>query len=183
MLGRAARTAILYFHHGRTMVAGWWFFRKADLGARVRVSGRPRVVVGGTMRIGDGVQLYSTLARSEFVADVGATLEVGRKTLINFGTSVVALERVSIGADCHIGPYCLILDNAFHELAPDRRLERPASHPITIEDNVWLGARVIVMPGVTIGRDSVVGAGSVVTKDVAPRTLVAGVPAALVRHL
>lgn len=180
---RALRTAILYFHHGRTMVNGWVRFRGAELGRRVRVSGRPRVVAIGTMRIGSGVQIYSTLARSEFVADHGATLEIGDRTLVNFGTSIVAIERVTIGAHCHIGPHCYILDNSFHELEPERRLERPRSRPITIEDNVWLGARVIVMPGVTIGRDSVVGAGSVVTKDIPSRTLAAGVPAKPLREL
>jgi maltose O-acetyltransferase len=173
----------MYFHHGRTMLNGWWRFRGADLGPRIRVSGRPRVVVHGTMRIADRVQIYSTLARSEFVAGSGATLEIGSRTLVNFGTSVVATGRVSIGAHCHIGPHCMIMDNPFHELDPDRRLEVPQPRPIVIEDNVWLGARVIVMPGVTIGRDSVVGAGGVVTKDVPPRTLVAGVPAREVRRL
>jgi acetyltransferase-like isoleucine patch superfamily enzyme len=55
--------------------------------------------------------------------------------------------------------------------------------PIVIEDNVWLGANVVVMPGVTIGKHSVVAAGSVVTKDVPPDTIVAGVPAKVVKKL
>lgn len=183
MLRRWVWNGVTYFHHGRTMLAGWWFLRHAELGSRVRVSGRPRVMAAGTMRIGNNVQIYSTLARTELVAAKGATLEIGRRTLVNWGTSIVALDRVVIGDDCHIGTHCLILDNAFHEVDPDRRLERPPSKSVTIGDNVWLGARVIVMPGVTIGRDAVVGAGSVVTGDVPPRTLAAGVPARVVREL
>jgi maltose O-acetyltransferase len=77
----------------------------------------------------------------------------------------------------------MLLDNGFHRVEPERRLERPPSAPIIVEDNVWIGARSIVMPGVTIGRDSCVGAGSVVTKNVEPRVLVAGVPARPIREL
>ena len=95
----------------------------------------------------------------------------------------MATELVHIGAHCHIGPYTMMLDNDFHRVEPERRLERPPSKPIVVEDNVWIGARVIVMAGVTIGEDSCVGAGSVVTSDVPPRTLVAGVPARVIREL
>ncbi|MEP1125069.1 MAG: DapH/DapD/GlmU-related protein [Ilumatobacter sp.] len=123
------------------------------------------------------------MAKLELVAERGGRLTVGSRSLINFGCSIVATERVSIGAMCHIGPHCMIMDTAFHELDPDRRLESPAPKPIEIAENVWIGARVIVMPGVTIGAGSAVGAGSVVTHDVAPRTLVAGVPARFIRDI
>ncbi len=177
------RSAVLYFHHARTNLAANWFLRGAERGPRIRVSGRPRISTAGTMRIADRVQIYSTLARSELVAEHGATLEIGSRTLVNFGTSIVATGKVSVGAHCHIGPHCMIMDTGYHEIDPERRLETPEPQPVTIEDNVWLGARVIVMPGVTIGRDSVIGAGSVVTADVPPRTVAAGVPAKVVKAL
>lgn len=175
----------MYFHHGRTMVAGWWYLRKADLGRRVRVTGRPRVVVGpgSQLRVAERVQLYSSPARLELASHDGGVLQIGPRTLVNHGTSIAAAARVTIGADCHIGPHCMIMDSAYHELDPERRLERPTPQPVTIEDNVWLAARVIVLPGVTIGRDAAVAAGSVVATDVAPRTLVGGVPAKLIRQL
>jgi maltose O-acetyltransferase len=135
------------------------------------------------MRVEDRVQIFSTVARTELVAADGATLVIGERTLVNFGTSIMAAERVSIGAHCHIGPHCMIMDTAFHELDPDRRLERPKPRPVTIGDNVWLGARVIVLPGVTIGRDAAIGAGAVVAKDVPPRCLAVGSPARVVREL
>jgi maltose O-acetyltransferase len=75
------------------------------------------------------------------------------------------------------------MDNDFHRMEPERRLERPESRPIAIEDNVWLGARVTVLGGVTIGEGSCVAAGSVVIDDVPPRSLAAGVPARVIRTL
>jgi maltose O-acetyltransferase len=75
------------------------------------------------------------------------------------------------------------MDNDFHRLEPERRNERPESKPIVLEDNVWLGGRVIVLAGVTIGEDSVIGAGSVVTSDIPPKVIAAGVPARVIRGL
>lgn len=183
MAGSGIEKYVLYFHHARTNLNARLRLRSAELGPRVRVSGRLRVENNGTMRIADRVQIYSTLMRSELVAGPTGTLEIGHRTLINFGTSIVATGTVTIGEHCHIGPHCMIMDNGFHEVDPDKRLSVPDPLPIVIEDNVWLGARVIVMPGVTIGHDAVVGAGSVVTADVAPRTIAAGVPARTVKEL
>jgi maltose O-acetyltransferase len=135
------------------------------------------------MIIGERVQLYSTVATLELVAEQGGTLEIRERTLVNFGCSIVASGHVVIGARTHIGPHTMILDNAYHRLEPERRLERPPPEPIFIGDNVWIGARSIVLPGVTIGSDSAVGAGSVVTRNVPDRTLVAGVPARVIRQL
>jgi len=170
--------------NGLAVLNARWALRKADhLGDRVRLRGRPVVRNGGRMIINSRVQLISTVATLELVSDPGGVLEIGEATLVNFGCSLAATALVRIGADCHIGPYTLILDNAYHRVEPERRLERPPSEPIIIEDNVWIGARAILMPGVTIGRDSCVGAGSVVTTSVEPRTLVAGVPARPIRAL
>jgi acetyltransferase-like isoleucine patch superfamily enzyme len=170
--------------NGRAVLNARWSLRKADeVGDRVRLRGRPAVTNRGRMVIGRRVQLVSTIATLELVSDAGGLLEIGEATLVNFGCSLVATDLVRIGADCHIGPYTMMLDNDFHRVEPERRLERPPSRPIIVEDNVWIGARSILMSGVTIGRDSCVGAGSVVTGDVPPRTLVAGVPARTIREL
>jgi maltose O-acetyltransferase len=75
------------------------------------------------------------------------------------------------------------MDNDFHRLEPERRLERPDSAPIILGENVWLGARVIVLSGVTISAGSVIGPGSVVTRDIPPRTVAAGVPARVIKEL
>ena len=134
------------------------------MGARVRVFGRPIVRNRGTMVFGERVKLLSNVARLELVAMEGGRLEVGERTLMNHGGSFCAAERVRIGAGCLIGPHVMVLDNDFHRIEPAHRLEWPESRPIEIADNVWLGARVIVLGGVTIGEGSCVGAGSVVVE-------------------
>jgi len=75
------------------------------------------------------------------------------------------------------------LVTAGHPVEPDKRRAYITVEPITIERNVWIGTAATVLPGVTIGADSVVAAGAVVTHDVPPATLVAGVPATVIRHL
>jgi maltose O-acetyltransferase len=165
-------------------LAARWYLRDADsIGTRVRLRGRPIVRNDGHMIIGSRVQLVSTAATLELVTMPGGTLEIGERTLVNYGGSIAAAQRVRIGARCLIGTHAIIMDNDFHRIEPERRLEWPESKPIVIEDNVWIGARVIVLGGVTIGHDSCVAAGSVVNRDVPPRTLVGGVPAKVIREL
>lgn len=172
------------YHNGRAVAGAHWHLRKADhIGSRVRLRGRPKIANHGRMVVGDRVQLVSDTATLELVAEYDGELVIGSRSLINFGCSIVATESVQIGERCHIGPHTMMLDNDYHHVDPARRLERPESRPILVEDNVWIGARSIIMPGVTIGEDSCVGAGSVVTHDVPERTLVAGVPARVIRRL
>ena len=155
----------------------------AHIGSRVRLTGRPRVVTRGELIVHDRVQLVSTVATLELVAEAGGTLEIGAGSLVNFGCSLVAFERVTIGPRCLIGPHCMVMDTPFHVVDPERRLDVPPSEPISLGENVWLGARVIVMPGVSIGADAAIGAGSVVTRDVPQRVFAAGVPARVIRSL
>ena len=172
------------WNDGRTWLNARWHFRRATkLGRRVRLAGRPRVWAKGTMIIGDRVRIDSIIARVELTADVGGTLEICDRAFVNAGCSIAATKLVRIGADALLGPHCMLIDNAYHHVDPDRRLERPESAAIILEPNVWLGARSIVLPGVTIGEGACVAAGSVVTKDVAPRTLVGGAPAKFIRQL
>jgi maltose O-acetyltransferase len=161
-----------------------WHLRAATrVPFSVRLDGRLLIRNNGTITFGDRVLLASRAALQEFRCGPGAVIELGSGTFVNHGTSIVSCESVRIGRECRIGTYCLIADNQLYRLEPERRNERPESRPITIEDHVWIAARVIVLPGVTIGAGSVVAAGSVVTHDVPPRTLVAGVPARAVRSL
>ena len=93
------------------------------------------------------------------------------------GCELIARTQIEIGANCRMGPHTLVYDSDFHELAPDRRDEPGKSAPILIGDNVWIGSRVMILKGVSIGKDAVIAAGSVVTKDVPQGSIVAGVPA------
>ena len=168
----------------KAVLAAKWYLRRATkVGTRVRLRGRPIISNQGRLVIGSRVQLVSTAAKLELAVLPGGTLEVGDRTLLNYGGSIAAAESVRIGSRCLIGTHAIIMDNDFHRIEPERRLEWPPSKPITIEDNVWLGARVIVLGGVTIGEGSCIAAGSVVIDDVPPRSLAAGVPAKVIRTL
>jgi maltose O-acetyltransferase len=137
----------------------------------------------GTLLIGDRVRLVSTIATLELAVEPGATLDIGDGVFINYGCSIGATKLVRIGSRCTIGTHVIVIDNDFHRVEPERRDERPLSQPIILEENVWLGARVVVLRGVTIGAHSVIGAGSVVARNIPPRVVAAGVPAKVVRSL
>jgi acetyltransferase-like isoleucine patch superfamily enzyme len=161
-----------------------FYLRSAQsMGPRVRLWGIPAIKNEGRLLLGDRVRLASEISTLELNVGPGATLQIGDRVLINHGSSIGATQLVRIGDGCNIGSQCILIDNAFHELDPERRNEQPASAPVILEDNVWLATRVIVLPGVRIGRNSVIGAGSVVTRDVPPDVLAAGIPAKVLRPL
>jgi maltose O-acetyltransferase len=169
---------------GRASLRAQWHLRSATEVARTaRLIGRPVVSNQGTLIVRDRVQLISTVATLELATGPDGVLDIGARSFVNYGTSLSAMLLVKIGPRCQIGTYCLLMDNDFHRVEPERRLERPESAPIVLEENVWLGARVVVMSGVTIGEGSVIGAGSVVTRDIPARTIAAGVPAKVIREL
>jgi acetyltransferase-like isoleucine patch superfamily enzyme len=154
--------------------------RATSVGVRVWLEGNPVVKNGGRMTIGDHVRLISTVARLELVSLPGGHLEIGSNVFINYGSSLVASAHVQIGNDCLIGTHVMVMDCEFHRVE-DKSWDT-TGEPIVIEDRVWLANRSMVLKGVHIGHDAVVAAGSVVTRDVEPRTLVAGVPAIVIRR-
>jgi maltose O-acetyltransferase len=128
--------------------------------------------------IGDGTQI-----RPPFHCDLGYQTHIGARTFANFGLVALDVARITIGDDVQIGPGVQLLTPT-HPLEPEaRRAKWEAAAPITVEDNVWLGGGVIVCPGVTIGANTVVGAGSVVTRNLPPNVLAVGNPARVVRPL
>lgn len=116
----------------------------------------------------------------------GSKIIIGRNVGIS-GSTINATTTISIGNNVLIGSGCLISDTDSHPLnATDRLLninERIAKAPITIGNDVFIGARSIILKGVTIGHAAVIGAGSVVTKDVPSWAVVAGNPAKVIRYL
>ena len=126
----------------------------------------------------DGVDFRPPLS-----IDYGERLVIGARTFINADFMVVGGGLVTIGADCLIGPRCSIY-TPNHAEDVTRRLagwERP--EPVTIGDDVWLGGSVTVTPGVTIGEHSIIGAGSVVTRDIAAGVVAVGNPCRPVREI
>ena len=115
--------------------------------------------------------------------DYGENIAVGEGTFANYGLVALDVAPITIGARCQIGPGVQLL-TPVHPLEPaPRRAGLESADPIVIGDNVWLGGGVIVCPGVRIGDDCVIGAGSVVTRDIPPRSLAVGSPARVVRTL
>ena len=168
----------------RGMRQARWSLRKAtNLGSRVRVKGRPRVVNDGVLNVGERVRIVSTVATTELVVSRYGKMEIGVSTFINYGCSITASCSVHIGANCNIGTHVMMMDNEFHRIEPERRNETPESAAIHLGDNVWVGGRAIILSGVTIGDDSVIGAGSIVTSNVPPRSIAAGVPAKVLRAI
>jgi maltose O-acetyltransferase len=136
-----------------------YFFLKnvfKDLGKNVNIRPNINFVNGSNISIGD----YSGIGDRCFLQDIG---------------------KIIIGQDVLMGPEVMIYTSN-HKVQKDMiiRLQEYDVKDIVIEDDVWIGARVIILPGVTIGRGSVIGAGSIVTRNVDPYTIVAGVPAKVI---
>lgn len=158
----------------------------------VRIFGWPEIaaVPGSTLRLGRGVKLISESAFNEIGVAHACTLRTmgpGAEIVVGdgvgmSGTSVCATTSVRIGARTLLGADTLVTDTDSHALsAEDRASRRPAaSAPVVMGEDVFVGARSVVLKGVTIGDGAVIGACSVVTRDVPAGAIAAGVPAKVV---
>jgi maltose O-acetyltransferase len=119
-----------------------------------------------------------------FQCDYGYLIEIGTNSFLNYDAILLDCAKITIGNDVSIGPRVQLL-TALHPMEDHelRRRRWESAAPITIGDNVWFGGGVIVCAGVTVGNDTVVGAGSVVTRDLPPRVFAAGNPARVIREL
>jgi maltose O-acetyltransferase len=139
---------------------------------------RRRILLELLGSLGEGAEI-----RPPFHCDYGHHTHVGAGTFVNFGLVALDVAPIRIGDDVQIGPYVQLLTPT-HPLEPEqRRAKWEAAEPIAIGDNVWLGGGVIICPGVTIGADTVVGAGAVVTNDLPAGVLAVGTPARVLRPL
>lgn len=128
--------------------------------------------------LGDGAEV-----RPPLFVDYGSYITIGAGTFINYNLTALDVAPITIGRDCQIGPNVQLLTPTHPVEAQPRRDKLEAAKPITIEDNVWLGGGVIVLPGVTIGANSVIGAGAVVTTDVPANVVAVGNPARVIRSI
>jgi maltose O-acetyltransferase len=150
-------------------------------GKGVRVNGRAVITNDGRMELGAGSVLRGIPTAVELATGPGGHLVIGRRAIINSGASICAYGKLVIGDRALIGPHVMINDTSFHDLY--ERDVRPDPLTVTIGDDVWIGAKASILPGVTIGRGAVVAAHALVQRDVAPFTIVSGVPAVEIAKL
>lgn len=133
---------------------------------------RERLLCDLLGEVGAGVVIRPT-----FRCDYGTPITIGAGTFVNYDCVMVDVAPIRIGADCQIATRVQIL-TAAHPIDPvARRLRWEYGEPVTIGDNVWLGAGAIICPGVAIGNDTVVGAGAVVTRNLPAGVVAYGTPA------
>lgn len=160
-------------------LAGLWFSRKFDKSGLLVLSGGrpfPKVVHKGGVLVAGNCQFYSGV-RLE-VGEKGY-LQIGNGTYLNRNTHIVCEKSVTLGTNCKIAWDVVIMDSDLHPINSTPIVNKP----VVIEDDVWIGCRCIILKGVTIGRGAVIAAGSVVTKNVPPRTIVGGNPARFIAEL
>lgn len=127
--------------------------------------------------VGEHVWLNSPLT-----VTVGKYVSIGEGTYANMNLVLIDDWKITIGKNVLIGPNVTLCTTG-HPIHPEHRMDGMISFPITIGDNVWIGGNVIVMPGVTIGENSVIGAGSVVTKDIPANVVAFGSPCKVYREI
>jgi len=124
-----------------------------------------------------------TQVKSPFMCDYGVHIRIGRNGFVNYECVFLDCNLITIGDDAQIGPGVHIY-TALHPIDPEiRRSGLEAAKPVAIGHNVWLGGHCVVCPGVTIGDNSVIGAGSVVVRDVPANCVAVGNPRCVVREV
>jgi acetyltransferase-like isoleucine patch superfamily enzyme len=156
---------------GRPMVWGIW---------NVIVYG-PNIHIGKNVTIAGADGSQTNLTSISFGGYEGS-IKIGDNVLIMSGARISSANEIIIGDDCMLANFCYIMDADWHDLY-DRTSSPGRNAPVVLEKGVWIGDSAIVCKGVRIGENSVVGAGSVVRKDVPPNVVVIGNPAAVVKHL
>jgi acetyltransferase-like isoleucine patch superfamily enzyme len=147
------------------------------------IQGRGEIIAGDNVVVGGKCSIIFAARFSN-----EPTLRIEDNTLIHHGCSFTIGKKIIIGRYCKIAGEVWIFDSPGHPADPIARMAglpppEDMVKPVVIEDNVWIGRRAIILPGVTIGEGSIVAAGAVVTKDVPPNTMVAGNPARQIREL
>jgi maltose O-acetyltransferase len=143
---------------------------------RLRISGPGRVLLDADVNAWSHAEVNRLITtRAE------AVIQIGRNARLN-GCTILAARQVEVGADCVLGS-CEVRDHLDYSETPDRRRQPEEPRPVVIEDNVWIGGQVSILPGVRIGRDSVVGIHAVVFEDVPAGVVVGGNPARVLRRL
>ena len=183
-------------NHWEAMVSGQWFMPGTPETTSEQVRGfklakqlndlgntdpeKAREVIAKLIHPDSG----STMIHAPLNIEFGTNLRCGERVFINFNATILAQAPITLGDDVMIGPNCSLI-TVGHPVA-DHQMRREGweqAKPISIGDNTWLGANVTVLPGVSIGKQCVIGAGTLVTRDIPDNSLVLGSPGKVVRTL
>lgn len=177
-------------HQGKACLRGIWvwlmvraFFPLAKIGSKCRFYGPLTVTHAARASINIGREcVFNKIILSAFP---GARMTIGQRCSFNYGFILGVMEEITIGNDCLIGEYVSIRDHSHQTDSDDVPIKDLGffSKTIAIGNNVWIGRGVCIMPGVTIGDNCVIGAHSLVTRDIPPNSVAWGCPAARRREL
>lgn len=154
----------------------------------------PATIMGAeNIEIGANFSCYSRLRLEAYVEHLGhhyrPRIIIGNHVALNYDCHIGCINQIIIGNNVLIGSKVHITDH-FHGNTSREALATPpalralvSKGPVIIDDNVWIGEGVIVLPGVRIGKNAIIGANAVVTKDIPPNCVVGGVPARILKHL
>jgi acetyltransferase-like isoleucine patch superfamily enzyme len=142
--------------------------------------GQVRLRIRGEATFGARLMVQADSYEVRIVVADGGTLTVGDGVFINGGVSIEAAHDVRIGRNVLMAPFSSIIDDNRYELEPGAARDKG---PTVIGDGAWLGRHVVVLPGVTVGSGAVIGANSVVSRNIPPNTFAAGAPARVMRSL
>lgn len=162
------------------LVRGFFLKLKfAKCGRLFRAGGGVRILRrNASIEIGRKVQLHRQVKLSAWGNECESKIVIGDNTTIGDRTEIHAGKLVEIGSGCNIAWDVCIMDRDYHKFDSSQEQMKP----VKIEDDVWIGCRALIMKGTTIGKGAVIAAGSVVTKDVPPNTLVGGNPAKILKE-
>ncbi|MDH7567808.1 MAG: acyltransferase [Clostridiales bacterium] len=162
------------------LARGVWVRRKFSKCGPLFRAGRGVVVLkkNASIEIGRKVQLHKGVKLSAWGNECSSRIVIGDNTAVGDRTEIHAGRLVEIGSGCNIAWDVCILDRDYHKF--NSHMEE--IEPVKIGNNVWIGCRSIILKGTTIGDGAVIAAGSIVTKDVPPKTLVGGNPARILKE-
>ncbi len=158
----------------------FFLLRGQRTGGRPRLVGRLLLRCKGSLTIGRRLSVLGQQVPVQVTVGPQGRLTIGDLVFLNQGSNVCCHQEVTIGSGTRLADLVAIYDTDFHQVEPGAPVR---TAPVHIGRNVWFGRGAIVLPGVTIGDNAVVAAGAIVTRSVAPNTLVAGAPAKPVRQL
>lgn len=174
---------VLEFVRGvfRLLIAKYYLRKCTKVGSLVSVNCKPLIKNKGEIILGNEVRIWSEFNQAKLFVGKGARLKVGNNSRIN-GAHLSVRKEIIIGNNVRISPYVLMMDTDHHNIY-DHFEGQAKTESIIIEDDVWIASKATILKGVRIGEGSVIAAGAVVTKDVPPYTVAAGVPARIIKKL